>query len=117
VLILQLQPSTNATEIGIDNDNVLTVDNVRFTGAFASGVVLDGDYDGDEDVDGNDYLVWQRGESPNSLDPADLATWQANFGLPAAGPAFSAVPEPACLLLTSIAGLGLLAVGRAVNRS
>ena len=117
VLILQLQPSTNATEIGIDADNILTVDNVRFTGAFASDVGLEGDYDFDADVDGDDYLVWQRGESPNSLDPADLATWQSNFGLPAAGAAVSAVPEPCCLLLTSLAGLALFAVGRTANRA
>jgi hypothetical protein len=114
-LLLQLQPGTNAGEIGIDADNVLTLDNVRFTGPFASDVGLEGDYDFDEDVDGDDYLVWQRGESPNALDPADLATWQTNFGLPAAGAAFSAVPEPACLLLTGIAAVALLAVRRRAN--
>lgn len=32
----------------------------------------------DGDVDGRDFLVWQRGESPASA--GDLADWQANYG-------------------------------------
>ena len=39
-----------------------------------------GDADGDFDVDGGDFLVWQRGGSPNPLSPADLATWKGSFG-------------------------------------
>src|SRR5262245_39274161 len=39
-----------------------------------------GDFDGDGDVDGRDFLVWQRGGSPNPLSAGDLAQWQANYG-------------------------------------
>ena len=38
------------------------------------------DFDEDGDVDGSDFLVWQRGESPNQLSQLDLEVWQQNFG-------------------------------------
>lgn len=68
-----------------------------------------GDYDGDGDVDGRDFLAWQRGESLDPFSPADLATWQAEYngGLLTAT---TAVPEPSSLLLLT-AGL-LLISGR-----
>jgi formylglycine-generating enzyme required for sulfatase activity len=57
---------------------------------------LAGDFDVDGDVDGNDFLKWQRGESPNHGDAADLAEWRAHFGEGSFATAISAaVPEPA----------------------
>jgi len=69
-----------------------------------------GDFDQDEDVDGADFLKWQRGELSNPLSAEDLADWQANFGAggSSVAAASTAVPEPATLLL---AMLGLSAVG------
>jgi hypothetical protein len=64
-----------------------------------------GDFDLDLDVDGHDFLVWQRGGSPTPLSEVDLATWKANFGHTASGGANVAVPEP------SAARLGLVAAG------
>jgi hypothetical protein len=52
-----------------------------------------GDFDADGDVDGRDFLVWQRAGSPNPLSPADLAVWIANYGNPAPVAAL-AIPEP-----------------------
>ncbi|MDZ4659340.1 MAG: hypothetical protein SH868_17335 [Bythopirellula sp.] len=40
---------------------------------------VDGDFDIDGDVDGRDFLAWQRGESPDAFSPEDLATWQAEY--------------------------------------
>jgi len=60
-------------------------------------VQLSADFDDDGDVDGFDFLKWQRGESPNPLSTSDLANWQAIFGT-VAGPitaTSSTVPEPA----------------------
>jgi hypothetical protein len=70
-------------------------------------IPLPGDYDGDHDVDGNDFLVWQRGQSPAPGSAADLGAWKANFGTAAQGAATSAVPEPAGIVLTLLATAGL----------
>ncbi len=104
ILILQLQPNVNANEIGIDNDTMIFIDNIRFEGAFATGS-LTGDYDVDSDVDGNDFLIWQRGESPNGLDSGDLDQIRMNFGQSAL---VSAIPEPNGLVLLAAVALGLL---------
>ncbi len=54
---------------------------------------LPGDFD--IDVDGFDFLKWQRGESPNPLSASDLADWEANYGTVAPLSATSTtVPEP-----------------------
>jgi hypothetical protein len=62
----------------------------------------DGDYDFDGDVDGNDFLVWQRGDSTNGLTGGDLDDWELNFG--SSTVATSPVPEPASVL-TALVGL------------
>ncbi|MDC0935837.1 hypothetical protein OAS39_06095 [Pirellulales bacterium] len=41
---------------------------------------IEGDYDGDAIVAGNDFLLWQRGGLDDPLSPADLVSWQRNFG-------------------------------------
>jgi hypothetical protein len=62
-----------------------------------------GDFDGDGDVDGADFLVWQRGGSPNPLSAADLADWRANFGPGGSLSATAGVPEPGALVLAAMA--------------
>ena len=62
---------------------------------------LDGDFNDDDVVDGQDFLLWQRGQSPNPNSPGDLADWKQNFG--AVAPPVSAVPEPAAATLAVIA--------------
>ncbi|MEM8944279.1 MAG: hypothetical protein AAGD11_03775 [Planctomycetota bacterium] len=63
------------------------------------------DFDDDSDVDGDDFLVWQRGGSPNPLSASDLALWQDQHdNAPAVAIALTAVPEPnsAYLLATFV---------------
>jgi len=36
---------------------------------------------GDGDVEGRDFLVWQRGYAVPSQSVGDLADWQANYGV------------------------------------
>lgn len=74
---------------------------------YLAKVTLDiaqsGDFDRDGDVDGRDFLIWQRGESPSPLSAADLAEWRSHYGtnLPLSGS--TAVPEPSCLLQAILA--------------
>lgn len=77
--------------------------------------VENADFDGDGDVDGRDFLIWQRGfgmgtslsqgdaNDDSVVDEADLLIWQAQYGMPI-GPLVSnvtTVPEPSALLLTA----------------
>jgi hypothetical protein len=62
------------------------------------------DFNGDGNVDGRDFLAWQRGQSPNPYSSADLQLWYASY---VDSPATLSVPEPATLslLLSLCAGL------------
>ena len=72
-----------------------------------------GDFDGDGDVDGNDFLVWQRGDSPNGTTSGDLAEWQNHFGEGVgAMAAVSAVPEPTAYSLAALCIFLAFHVGR-----
>jgi uncharacterized protein YjbI with pentapeptide repeats len=83
-------------------------------GVFVSDLVKipvsqTGDFDGDGDVDGPDFLAWQRGESPNPLSADDLADWQANYGfVPDPLIETTAIPEPVTLTLCALAIATLL---------
>ncbi|TWU23662.1 hypothetical protein Pla144_38370 [Bythopirellula polymerisocia] len=79
--------------------------------------VDDADFDGDGDVDGKDFLTWQRnsgllggatlmdGDANNdqNVDGLDLEIWQTQYGTPLVV-AIAAVPEPATAWL-AICGL------------
>ncbi len=71
---------------------------------FADRVIPEfifGDFQHDGDVDGDDFLEWQRGFGTD-YDANDLADWQAHFGETAGLPlsaASAAVPEPSTLFL------------------
>jgi hypothetical protein len=62
---------------------------LSFTQAVST---LDGDFDTDGDVDGRDFLAWQRGYG--NYTASDLAAWQAQFGASSPGASVAAVPEP-----------------------
>jgi hypothetical protein len=66
------------------------------SGHHVEFVVQPGDFDEDGDVDGADFLAWQRGESPHPLSSSDLANWQAQFGTAASlmTATSTGVPEP-----------------------
>ena len=140
-------PFTNTTSltltlpVGAENYHIAPVfnpaqDQSTLTGitefqAFADSIVPpanDADFDNDSDVDGNDFLIWQRGlgvgttnetgdaNDDGAVDAADLAIWRGDFGDGgSAAIKVAAVPEPAALALAALATLGF-AGGRARRR-
>lgn len=58
-----------------------------------------GDFDNDDDVDGRDFLRWQRKQSPNTGSFGDLQAWQTNYGYNGSLVAAQAVPEPASFVI------------------
>jgi MYXO-CTERM domain-containing protein len=69
-----------------------------------------GDFDGDEDVDGADFIEWQQGVG-GEFDASDLVDWRANFGMQP--PPVAAIPEPAGAALIA---LGMIGVARRRRR-
>jgi hypothetical protein len=75
----------------------IVIDNFRLIGPTVS--TDPGDFDNDGDVDGRDFLIWQRGGSPTPRSAADLAAWQANYGEGALTSSLGVVPEPSTALM------------------
>jgi len=61
-----------------------------------------GDFEQDGDVDGGDFLEWQRGLG-DAYDAADLADWAAQFG--GAASAVTVVPEPSAWSFVALAAI------------
>ena len=68
---------------------------------------IPGDFNGDDIVDGLDFLAWQRGDSPDPLSQTDLDLWAANYGNSASTVSTVQIPEPVSLTLL---GSGLVAL-------
>lgn len=106
---------------------------LSYTGGSGNDVVLtlnpnaptpNADFNDDGVVNGNDFLIWQRGyggpggllqgdaNGDNVVNAADLQVWKDQFGPPAAKGAVGAVPEPASLALLASAVGGLLLAQR-----
>ncbi len=76
------------------------------SGIFVSDLVASnqtGDFDGDGDVDGSDFLEWQRTDGSAS----GLLDWQTSYGAASSSAIVAAVPEPSSLALFVLAGLAL----------
>lgn len=86
--------------------------------------VMDADFDGNDVVDGADFLIWQRGagaagglsegdaNNDGVVDGADLGIWKSQFGGGAATGAIGAVPEPAAALLLAVGFIGIASFRR-----
>ena len=107
---------TTQVRVGVRVDDVMTNVDIPFQTAnfddFSLIAVVPGDFDIDGDVDGRDFLVWQRGGSPNPNSAGDLATWRSAFGTGGAAAAAGAVPEPAAAALAALACLAAFTARR-----
>ncbi|QEG34709.1 metallophosphoesterase [Bythopirellula goksoeyrii] len=72
------------------------------------------DFDGDDDIDGSDFLAWQRGFGSTEFSPGDanndgminsldLAIWQQQYATDAALSSTLSIPEPQTVMLFSVA--------------
>jgi hypothetical protein len=122
----------NAYNNSLNGEDLVLRFNVPGEGVLVGAVqyvgeapTLQGDFDDDGDVDGADFIVWQRqlggpGSADDSgngvVDAADLGLWKANFGTnpatAAANANAAAVPEPAALTLVAWGALVLAASRR-----
>lgn len=71
-------------------DTVLSASQIQNLFSFS----LSGDFDEDGDVDGADFLVWQKGFG-GTYDAVDLASWQSAYGSNLLTSSVAVVPEPA----------------------
>jgi len=96
-----------------------------FDNLIIDGIMIladDADFDQDGDVDGSDFLAWQRGfgsgttlaqgdaNGDGQVDDLDLAAWQMQFGTEGSGLQQTAatVPEPSSLVLMLVLGLSFV---------
>jgi hypothetical protein len=91
----------------------------------ASSTAQPGDFDGDGDVDGADFVAWQTNfpkatgatlaqgdaDGDGDVDGADFVVWQTNFPF-TPGPGASPVPEPTAIVLGVCSAIGLLVLRR-----
>ena len=106
-------------------DRALNLEEIKQNlAAMAGGSSLASDFDGDGDVDGNDFLAWQESfptlsgasksdgdaDGDGDVDGNDFLAWQEQFPSPAA---LSATQEPASLV---ILGLGAMLMIRRQQR-
>ena len=113
-------------DFGVDTDGNISIFYADFFTSITSkpeltfGIVdnvvvaeaIPGDFDFDGDVDGGDFLRWQRG-SGTTYDAADLTLWENNYGFVAPLSASSAaVPEPTSVALLILGATTLVFLGR-----
>jgi len=96
------------TQISLFGNANLMLDEFRIGATYADVAPIDaspgqdGDFDGDLDVDGADFLRWQR----DMGDATNLALWETNYGTTAGAAVTSVVPEPSALVLVGMALAG-----------
>jgi hypothetical protein len=101
------------------NSTVDIADYAIWRNNYGAGIGPPGDFDGDGNVNGSDFLKWQRAlgstepavdASKNGVvDGADLVAWRGNFGIAGGSRAEAAsVPEPSASVL-ALAGIAIIA--------
>jgi hypothetical protein len=95
-------------------------------GAFETSPIVpdNADFDSDGDVDGRDFLIWQRGfggaaslatgdaNNDGQVNELDLAIWHDQYGTPQEVSSVTAVPEPGSLAILSLALCSVVAIRR-----
>jgi hypothetical protein len=98
----EILASLNLTDFDLDASEYFDAADVAAIAALV--VTGPGDFDGDGDVDGADFLGWQR------TDPSQIAVWESNFGAGSVA-ASSAIPEPTSWLMAGLLALTAVTAG------
>jgi rhamnogalacturonan endolyase len=110
----------------INGTNTISLAHASPGSALNQGIVYDalrlevdallGDFNNDGQVNGRDFLFWQRGQSPSPFSSQDLAHWQQNYGKNEADflTAAVTVPEPAAWLM--LGAIGAVQIGMSRRR-
>jgi hypothetical protein len=101
-----------------DNDVDPNYEDVSDGSFSITAANLTGDYNHDDTVDAADYTVWRNvlghpgagldadGNNNGQIDVGDYTTWKLHYGESlSSGGSFAAVPEPASLLLLTVAAV------------
>lgn len=89
-------------------------------------VESDADFDGNDIVDGKDFLIWQRGlgktgqtsnangdaNGDGTVNETDFAVWRTAYGTMGAASLIGAAPEPASAILAALAMTGAVRLRR-----
>ncbi len=120
--------------LGTGFDTVVGVQDLVFAyhvqgepaGSMATAEVIyvssDADFDGSGEINGRDFLVWQRGfglseqvdksngdaNGDGTVDGGDLAVWDLQYGISAPLATTRSVPEPAGMFLLAIGAMAVL---------
>ena len=100
--------TTNLAQYALTAGAAIFINNAGTSFTLVTPDPPSADFDGDGDIDGQDFLKWQRGESTNPLSSGDLELWQEQYGTPPPLSAVVAIPEPMSLYLLIV---GLTARG------
>jgi hypothetical protein len=87
-------------------------DNIILRSDIPTAIVQAGDFNGDGNVDGNDFVIWQMhfptasgaalddgdADGDGDVDGADFVVWQTNFPLTSSS-GMTPVPEPASIMI------------------
>jgi len=98
--------------ISDEGSGAVFMDDVSLVNLSAS-VPDDADFDNSGIVDGLDFLLWQRGETPEGGSAAELTLWETQYGGP---PPLSAniasVPEPSTIAICGLMTTMLVGIRR-----
>lgn len=113
--------TTNAADYALTAGAATFVNNANASFSLVAALPDSADFDGDGDVDGDDFLTWQRGTGGpgafadgdanhnGTVDGDDLDIWETQYGTEALAANVAAIPEPQTMVLMLC---GLLALGK-----
>ncbi len=93
--------TTNLADYALTSGAATFINNAGTSFTLVAPEPDSADFDDDGDVDGRDFLIWQRGDSPRPFSAEDLALWQSQYDTVPPLSSAVAIPEPLSIALVS----------------